>query len=160
VTFYRIARAKFDRPAIAFSGEAASKIAHRWNHPSPDIRAVYCSDSLALACLECVVHIRPFPRNLPPSVFYTVDVPQEMLEVAGRADLPGGWDSEVAGSESRDFGTAFLREGRAVGLVVPTVIQPLGTNLILNPLHPSFSLAWVHGPVPYAFDRRLGWFVK
>jgi len=150
----------FGRPATAFGGETGSKIAHRWNHPSPDIRVVYCSDSLALACLECIVHIRPLPRTFPASVFYTVDVPDDMLEIAGWDELPAGWDSEVPGNESRDFGMAFLRGRRAVGLIVPTVIQPLGRNLLLNPLHPSFSLAWVRGPSPYDFDRRLGWFVK
>jgi RES domain-containing protein len=155
VIFYRIARAKFDRPATAFSGEAASKVAHRWNHPSPDIRAVYCSDSLALACLECIVHIRPLPRVFPASVYYTVDVPDDMLEVAGRSALPGGWDSEVAGNASKDYGMAFLRERRAAGLVVPTAIQPLGVNVVLNPLHPSFNLAWIHGPFPYEYDGRL-----
>ncbi len=153
--FYRISRAKFDRPATAFSGEAASKIAHRWNHPSPDIRAVYCSDSLALACLECIVHIRPLPRIFPASVYYTVEIPDNMLEIAHRSALPLGWDHEVAASQSRDYGMAFLRERRKPGLVVPTAIQPVGMNVILNPLHLSFELTWIKGPFWYEYDKRL-----
>jgi RES domain-containing protein len=156
VIFYRIARAQFDRPETAFSGEPASKVAHRWNHPSPDIRAVYCSDSLALACLEIIVHVRPLALGaIPASVYYTVDVPNDMLEVPDRATLPVGWDNEVAGNASQDYGMVFLRARRAAGLVVPTVIQPLGVNVVLNPLHPAFSLAWVRGPYLYPFDGRL-----
>jgi RES domain-containing protein len=156
VTFYRIARARFDRPETAFSGESASKVAHRWNHQFPNIRAVYCSDSLALACLEILVHVRPLGlETLPASVYYTVDVPHGLLEVPDRASLPAGWDSTVAGRASRDYGMAFLRSRRAVGLVLPTVIQPLGITVILNPLHPAFSLTWVRGPSPYPYDRRL-----
>jgi RES domain-containing protein len=155
VIFYRIARARFDRAATAFSGDAAAKVAHRWNHPSQDIRAVYCSDSLALACLECIVHLRPLPRVFPASVYYTVNIPDDMLEVAARSTLPSGWDSAVAGNASRDYGTAFLREHRAPGLAVPTVIQPLGLNIVLNPLHRSFNLEWIHGPLSYEYDGRL-----
>jgi RES domain-containing protein len=156
VILYRIARARFNRPATAFSGEGASKFAHRWNHPSPEIRAVYCSDSLALACLECIVHIRPLPRILPASVYYVVDVPDNLLEVVSRSALPAGWDSDVPGSASQGYGMKFLTEQRAAGLVVPTAIQPVGRNAVLNALHPAFSLAWVQGPFPYKFDSRLG----
>ena len=153
--FYRIARARFDRPATAFSGEAAAKYDHRWSHAASDIRAVYCSDTLALASLECLVHIRPQPRIFPASVYYVVDIPDSLLERPERRALPKGWDTEVAGNASRDFGMEFLRSRRAVGLVVPTAILPLGENVLLNPLHPKFSLAWITGPSPYRFDQRL-----
>jgi RES domain-containing protein len=155
VTFFRICRAGFDRPATAFNGEGATKVAHRWNHAGPDLRAVYGSDSLALACLECLVHLRPLPRFFPKSVYYAVEVPDKFLEQPSRSALPKGWDAAVPGPAARDFGTAFLRSRRAVGLVVPTAIQPLGLNVVLNPLHPDFSLRWVSGPLPYPFDHRL-----
>lgn len=154
--FYRIARSQFDRPETAFSGEPASKVAHRWNHPAPDIRVVYCSDSLALACLEILVHVRPLALGaLPASVYYSVDVPDGVLEAPDPASLPAGWDSQVASNSSQDYGMAFLRARRAAGLVVPTVIQPLGFNVVLNPLHHAFSLTWVRGPFPCPYDARL-----
>lgn len=153
--FFRISRAKYDTPAAAFSSEGASKVAHRWNHPDSAIRAVYCSDTLALACLECLVHIRPLPRAFPKSVFYEVDVPDAQLERPTLNKLPAGWNTPVAGNASRDFGTAFLRQNRAAGLILPTAIQPLGTCLMLNPLHPNFTLKWIKGPFVYSFDPRL-----
>ena len=153
--FYRISRAHFKAPAAAFSGLGATKFAHRWNWARADLRAVYCSDSLALACLECLVHIRPLPRVFPASVYYAVDVPDSMLERPATAALPVGWDDPVPQSSSRDFGTTFLEARRAAGLVIPTVVQAEGLNVILNPLHPGFRLAWVSGPFPYQYDSRL-----
>lgn len=153
--FYRIARARFDTPTSAFSGEPASKVNHRWNSAASDIRAVYCSDSLALACLECLVHIRPLPRTLPPSVYYRVEIPDTQLSLPKPSELPPGWDAELAGKASRAYGMAFLRARHHAGLVIPTVIQPLGQNLLLNPLHPAFTLKWVQGPFPYRYDGRL-----
>jgi RES domain-containing protein len=155
VRFVRISRAKYTTPASAFNGEGVSKVAHRWNHSDPAIRAVYCSDTLALACLECLVHIRPLPRVFPKSLFYEVDVPDALLERPPLAALPAGWNSSVPGNASRDFGMKFLLANRAVGLVVPTAIQPRGVNVMLNLLHPAFDLKWVTGPFDYSFDARL-----
>jgi RES domain-containing protein len=109
-----------------------------------------------LACLEILVHLRPLTTAaIPAGLYYSVEVPEDRLEVAARAALPAGWDAPVAGRASRDYGMAFLRERRAAGLVVPTVVAPLGSNVVLNPLHPTFHLAWVKGPFPFACDQRL-----
>lgn len=153
--FYRISRAVQSAPEIAFSGLGAAKAAHRWNWPSPKLRAVYCSETLALACLETLVHIRPLPRNFPPSVFYTVELPEEQCERPQPASLPAGWDAVVPSSAARDFGGAFLKEQRAVALIVPTAIVPIGLNAIVNPQHPNFRLSWVRGPHPFRYDGRL-----
>jgi len=38
---------------------------------------------------------------------------------------------------------------------VPTVITPGEWNILVNPLHPQFSLKWiVTGPDAYTFDAR------
>jgi len=152
---FRIARAVHDSRSSAFSGAGAARAAHRWNWPSPKLRAVYCSETLALACLETLVHIRPLPQKFPPSVFYTVDVPDEECERPLPASLPAGWDAVVPSSATRDFGTAFLHEQRAVALIVPTAIVPLGVNAIVNPQHARFKLNWVRGPYPFRYDGRL-----
>ena len=153
--FYRISRAVFSTPVLAFGGLGATKASHRWTWAEAGLRAVYCSESLALACLEMLVHIRPVPRRFPASVFYTVDIPEADLERPPRSALPRGWDAVVPSPAARDFGTAFLRQRRAVALVVPTAIVPLGFNAVVNPLHPGFRLDWVEGPEPYNYDRRL-----
>lgn len=155
MTFYRIVRAQFGTAAAAFSGLGAAKVSHRWNWAKPHLRAVYASDSLALACLEVLVHLRPLPRPFAPSVYFTIEIPEKYLErPAGRA-WPRGWRNPVPQPGPRNYGTRFLEERRAPALVLPTAIQPLGWNALINPSHPDFTLAWVTGPHPYAFDTRL-----
>lgn len=154
---YRIARAgtRTDRGAAlaAFSGDGAAKYPGRWNFRG--IRAVYCSETLAGACLETLVHIRPVPRVFPASVFFEVEIRDELLEEPSLAKLPVGWNVEIVSPESRDFGTKFLQSGRAVGLVVPTALIPRERNVIVNPLHPVFKIDDVKGPYPFYYDRRL-----
>jgi RES domain-containing protein len=116
---------------------------------------VYCSDSLALAALEMLVHLRPLPRIFTPCVHYVVEIPAKMLERPKPSTLPPGWDADVAVAASRDFGSAFLSSRRAVGLIVPTAIIPEGANVVLNVAHEAFDLKWVSGPFAFNFDRRL-----
>jgi len=155
VRFFRICKAAQGTARAAFSGLGATKQDGRWTHGRPNVRAVYCSESLPLACLETLVHIRPMPRRFPPSIFYSIDIPDELLERPAHSALPAGWNDPVAPAAARDFGSAFVTESRAVALVVPTAILPLGLNALVNPLHPAFRLAWVRGPQPFVYDGRL-----
>jgi RES domain-containing protein len=155
VRFFRIARTGLDTAARAFSGVGASKANHRWTWGSPGIRAVYCSDSLALACLECLVHVRPLPRRFAPGFYYIIDIPDRHLERPNAAALPEGWREPVVPAQVRDFGTRFIVEKTAVALVVPSAILPVGLNAVVNPLHPHFRLDWIDGPHPFMFDERL-----
>jgi RES domain-containing protein len=155
VRFYRIARAKYKTPALTFSGDSAIKYFHRWNRAASDLRAVYLSDSLALACMETLVHIRPLPRVFPKSVYYVVDIPDRFLWRPALKELPPDWDIEPVPTGPMDFGTNFLRGLTAVGLVVPTVLQPIGDNVLLNPAHPDFDLRWITGPSDYPYNPRL-----
>jgi RES domain-containing protein len=155
VRFFRICKAAYDTPATAFSGLGATKQEGRWTHARPDVRAVYCSNSLALACLETLVHIRPTPRSFRPSVYYRIDIPDALLELVPAAKLPPGWSDPAGAATAREFGTQCIVEAKAVALVVPTAILPTGINAIINPRHPAFDLAWVHGPIRFLYDARL-----
>lgn len=153
--FFRIARAGLDTPARAFSGLGASKANHRWTWGRPAMRAVYCSDSLALACLECLVHVRPLPRHFAPGFYYILDLPDRHCRRPATSELPGGWREPVVPPGVRDFGTRFVADQSAVALVIPSAILPVGLNALVNPLHPHFRLDWVEGPHPFKFDERL-----
>jgi RES domain-containing protein len=152
---FRITAEMFSTPADAFNGVGTTMAAGRWNRKAPDLRGVYCADSLALSCLETLVHLRSRPRVFPPSAFYFAEVPDALIERPDVGSLPAGWSDAVPHAVSQDFGTAFLRSRRAVGLVVPTVVQAMGSVVLLNREHPAFDLAWVKGPFPYKYDARL-----
>lgn len=151
---YRIAKAGRATTALAaFSGDGAARYPGRWNRKG--VRAVYCCDTLAGACLETLVHIRPLPRLFPPSVFFEVEIDDALLEKPGVAALPAGWHAPVATNETRAFGADFLRSNRAVGLLIPTIVIPRGWNAVLNPCHPKFRLGNAKGPFPFYYDPRL-----
>jgi RES domain-containing protein len=57
---------------------------------------------------------------------------------------------------SRAFGDSWLEAKTSPALFVPTVVTPGEWNVLLNPLHPQFSLKWITtGPDAYTFDARL-----
>lgn len=153
--FFRIARSGADSAERAFSGLGAGKANHRWTWGQPGLRAVYCSDSLALACLECLVHIRPLPRHFAPGFYYTIDIPERHLERPTPMALPDGWRDPIPAAKARNFGTKFVTENRAVALVIPSAILPVGLNAVVNPQHPQFRMEWIEGPHPFQFDERL-----
>lgn len=154
MTLYRIARAARAGSALsAFSGDGSAKYPGRWNHKGA--RAVYCSDSLALACLETLVHIRPLPRVFPPSVYYELEIDDAVLERPSAGKLPSDWHTPVVSNATRDFGTTFLTARRAVGLRLPTALIPVGWTILLNPLHDDFKIERVKGPLPFYYDSRL-----
>lgn len=149
---YRIARADRAKTALeAFSGDGSARFPGRWNQKGD--RCVYCSDTLAGACLETLVHIRPLPRVFPPSVYFEFEVDEDLFEEP--AKLPKNWNDPVASNETREYGSEFLRSARALGLLIPTAVIPLGWNVLLNPCHKVFKVASVKGPFPFFYDPRL-----
>ncbi len=149
---FRIDKARRMTALEAFSGEGAFKVAGRWNVPG--FRAVYCSGSLSLACLEKLVHLES-PRSFPKSVYYVLDLPDEFIERPRVEELPPGWSAPTVLPATREFGSAFLRPGRAIGLALPSAVIEIEFNVLVNPFHPDFRLAWVNGPFPFMFDARL-----
>jgi len=62
----------------------------------------------------------------------------------------------IEGAVSRAYGDAWLKTNSLPALRVPTVITPGEWNVLVNPLHPQFSLKWVvTGLDAYTFDARL-----
>ncbi|MFZ4776370.1 MAG: RES family NAD+ phosphorylase [Terrimicrobiaceae bacterium] len=137
-------------PALAFSGEGGIHAAGRWN--SLGTRMVYASSSVALACLETLTHMRR-PRRLEERWLFTIEIPDAQIEEL--SSVPAGWNSEPAGSVSRETGDLWVREQRSVALLVPSAIVPVEKNALLNPLHPSFRLGWIRRPARFHYDPRL-----
>jgi RES domain-containing protein len=152
---FRICRVKHGTRDEAFSGIGVTMAGMRWTRKSAALRGVYVADSLALSCLETLVHLNMKPRVFPRSVYFMLEVPDAHIECADLKDLPPDWKADVPTPACQDYGTAFLIAKRAVGLALPTVIQDHGTNVLLNPLHDAFDLKWISGPFPYEYDERL-----
>ena len=86
------------------SGEGAKKSGGRWNKKGTPV--LYTSESIALACLETLVHINA--QGLPLTRYLVrIDIPTKVWNLAKRlnAKTAGmGWDALPAGAASIEKG--------------------------------------------------------
>jgi RES domain-containing protein len=132
ISIWRIAA---DTPAYVaddLSGAGAKATGGRWN--APGVAMLYASETIALACLETLVHFKsggmPFNRYL-----VRIDVPDAVWKAAEHFPQSVGWDALPAGRVSIDFGTQWAASGRSALLRVPSTIVPEESNVLVNPLH-------------------------
>ena len=138
--------------AGAFDGEGARRSGGRFN--SPGTAVVYAADSLALALFEVAVHL-PSYRALLGRVAFRVEVPGTLVRVVDEAELPANWRATPPSRSTQQFGDAWVREARTVGLLLPSVLLPHHTNLLLNPAHPDWPEVAVGAPERVPIDGRL-----
>ncbi len=138
--------------ATAFDGKAAARYGGRWN--SPGVRVVYTSDTKSLALLEILVHL-DVGVSLPRFVAFTVTVEERLIERLPARRLPRDWRSTSGLAATRGIGDAWLRDGRALALAVPSIIVPEELNYLLNPAHAAFARLKLGRAVPFLLDPRL-----
>jgi hypothetical protein len=110
---------------------------------------LYVSDSLALCCLEVLVHLRN-PDLVPEMAYCSVDIPEELI-----LPFPAG-SPEIAEYQdmSRRFGDTFLQKGYPAQLA-PTALLPIHVNYLVNPNAPAFERLEWGWPQRFAFEPRL-----
>jgi RES domain-containing protein len=147
---FRIGAAVFTRSRKeAFSGNGGMYASARWHNAGHPI--VYTAQSRSLAALEILVRLKQ-TNDIQPFFVYSAEVPDSLILKPD--SYPARWKSRVA--VSRAFGDAWLKAKTTPAMLVPTVITPGEWNVLINPLHPQFSLTWiVGGPDAYTFDARL-----
>jgi RES domain-containing protein len=147
---FRIGTALFTRTRKeAFSGNGGLYASARWHTAGHAV--VYTAQSLSLASLEILVRLKQ-TSDIQPFFVYSVEVPDRLILKPD--SFPARWKSRVA--VSRAFGDAWLEAKTTPAMLVPTIITPGEWNVLINPLHPQFSLNWiVTGPDAYSFDARL-----
>jgi RES domain-containing protein len=166
MTVVRLCRSRYS-PQDATGAE---RYGGRWNSPGNAI--LYASSSLALACLEALVHIRDVGLVPPDYVYCEVEVPPALLS---QWNLSG--EDALAKLESpllaQEYGDRWLRRARPQNFrqlawqvlhpelkgapvqAVPSVIVPREMNYLINPNHPQYGqLRWGE-PKPFRFDPRL-----
>lgn len=152
---WRIAVDAPDYLADDTTGAGAKATGGRWNRPG---RAVlYASSSIALACLETVVHLRT--GGLPLNRYLVkLEIPPEAWRSRLEHDassLPVGWDAQPEGKTSLDAGEAWLAQAAAAVMVVPSAIVPEERNILVNPAHPLCRALRVAKVRRWHYDPRL-----
>ena len=150
VVGWRIVKEKHAR--AAFSGEGARTFEGRWN--SGGVRMVYCSENLALAALETLVHIQPVRIGEKFRVF-RVAFDDALMTIVDLKKLPKGWNAQPPGPPSKQIGDDWVKSGRSAVLSVPSVLVPLERTFLLNPRHPDFEKIKIKDAGSFVLDPRL-----
>ena len=158
VVVYRIGLALAS--SVADQAYGSILAAGRWHTLNDAVRAgagqrrvIYAASSRALAQLEKRVHangVAPLGQAL-----FRLTLPARLAPADALArDLDPGWRSSE--SVSQAFGDHWLDAGLELALWVPSYVEPLEHNLIINALHPRLSeVVLVRERDPFVFDPRL-----
>lgn len=126
VLVWRIGTDTPDYSADDLSGEGARRSGGRWNRRGTAM--VYSSSSIALACLETIVHLAA--SDLPLNRYLvSLTVPDDIWPEAVilQSGDHVGWEA----------GTHWAMNKTSVLLLVPSVIVPEELNILINPAHPE-----------------------
>lgn len=148
---YRLVRAN----RITLDGKGAAEYPGRWN--TMDVPCIYTSASPSLAQLEVLANIDDWKIFITvPHVILRIEVPDQKITIIEELDLPPGWAHPVYTSETQDMGTTFLNNPDILGFSVPSAVNKLERNIILNPRAEGFtSLVKIADKIPFEFDERL-----
>ena len=137
------------------SGEGAKKSGGRWNKKGTPV--LYTSESIALACLETMVHINA--QGLPLTRYLVrIDIPIRVWNLAKRLNMKTaglGWDALPAGTASIERGQKWLQSNTSALLFVPSVVIPQASNVLINPMHPDIKLIKAKKIEKFSYDPRL-----
>lgn len=153
VALWRIGTDTPDYTADDMTGAGAEKTGGRWNRRGTPL--VYCSPSIALACLETVVHLGT--SGLPLNRFLVrLDVPDAVWAKRKTLDpVPVGWEAEPAGAVSLNAGDEWVNSNASALLLVPSVIIPEEFNVLVNPAHTGAKKIQVTKVRLFRYDARL-----
>lgn len=142
---YRICLAEYAEKLVP-SGRAG-----RWNREGEHM--IYTAGSMALACLENLVHRSGASLQAEFSVI-TLFVPPG-ISIASISDKKLVDDWEKKPGHTRQAGSSWLKKGETAILKVPSAVIQAEFNFLLNPLHADFLKIQIIFKQPFQFDNRL-----
>lgn len=141
--------------AESLNGSGARASGGRWNRKGTPL--IYASSSIALACLETVVHVAgaatlPLERQL-----IEIAIPEVIWKARSlfRQGHHRGWNARPAGPVSQDWGSSWAASAGTLIAVVPSVIIPEEWNILINPLHPDIGRLKARRLRRFDYDPRL-----
>ena len=152
---WRIASDTPDYGADDLSGKGAERTGGRWNRKGTSL--IYTSASLALACLETMVHLGggvPLPLNrylVRISISPTVWRKRVVFDPTPHV----GWDAEPPGLVSMDWGTEWVVSGVSLLAEVPSAVVPEEPNILINPTYTGAARLEIRKLRKWRYDLRL-----
>ena len=152
IFLWRIATDTPTYGADDLSGTGAARGGGRWNKVGTP--ALYTATSIALACVETLVHLGA--GSLPLNRYLVrIDVADDVWARRTRLAPAVGWDAIPPGFVSIDAGQAWLVGGTAALLEVPSVVVPEESNIIVNPTHPDAGSLKATRLRKWTYDARF-----
>ena len=137
-------------PFITLDGEGAKLYGGRWNFRGYPM--VYTSAQLSLAILELLVHTDAdlIPDNL---MQLEIEVPANISRQS--IELPQSFLESNDNNILQEIGTQWLKEQSSAILCVPSIIVPIETNILINPLHKEAHKIQIIHQQLFTLDPRL-----
>jgi RES domain-containing protein len=153
---WRIATDTADYGSDDLMGKGAQVTGGRWNRKG--VPMIYASTSIALACLETLVHLKgglPLPLN---RYLVRIDLPQASWDARTVFDPAAhvGWDAEPPGLVSLDWGTHWTQGRSSVLAQVPSIVVPEEPNVLIHSRHPDLVGLTATKVRKWTYDPRLG----
>ena len=97
------------------------------------------------------------PEDAPADlVSVEVRIPDDLhVQQVAVTDLPQDWQSYPAVEALQGFGADWLNTGATVALLVPSVVIPGTSNVLINPTHPDFRKLVFQPATGFRFDPRM-----
>ncbi len=126
---YRITKQKW---AKDLSGKGAEKVGGRWNTKGNPV--LYTSSTSSLSILELLVHLDYdlIPNDL---VIVQLEIPEDSIQKVTEKELPKNWRANPSPDKLKELGAGWIKENKHLALQVPSAVNPLESNLILNVAH-------------------------
>lgn len=154
---WRITKRRYSSREVVLSGSGAEELGGRWNEAG--LPLVYASENASLALLETLVQasLQRLPKSL---VIVQITIPESLaVKSVGGDELPVAWKS-IGNAQCVAIGSEWIRSRATPVLRVPSAVNPLETNVLLNPAHAAIAKCRIGKPVPLEFDARLLSFVR
>ena len=153
ITAWRLAAPEYAQTAEQLmSGEGARRYGGRWN--SVGRAAVYLGESLALAGMELLVHLKA-ERVLETYRKMPVLIPQRLVMHVGEDQLPPDWAQPSLYPVTQEIGDGWIDHARSAVLQAPSAVIRGETNFIVNPQHADFSAIRTGSISGFRYDPRL-----
>lgn len=146
---HRIAREKY---ANDLSGKGGVISSARWHDHVP---IVYTSVNSSTAILEKLVYMQASDIHHDLMITSIVVPDHSSSEEIEIAQLPEDWDKYPGPTVLKKIGNAWLAGLSSLLLFVPSVMDPLAKNALINPLHPQADEITIEKIQPFTFDNRL-----
>jgi RES domain-containing protein len=139
----------------SLDGAGAAIFPGRWNELH--VPCIYTSDSIALAQLEIMANAEDWRiYNRIRHKILEIEIKDAEIINIDNKKLPATWDQPDVHYKSQEFGSKYLRDTKVVAFSVPSVVQRLERNIIINPSSTKFNeTVKVIRQVEFFLDKRF-----